>query len=324
MEGTSRTLPYTIRFVGLLGSHSLGINPKFMATAVALGRGFIPGYIATRRVYGPTYGVEHTVFSNYYKYFEINHAVEAFIVLPGGVDTMEDDAVRQNFMPSSQRKLFISSFSVDELLDKLEFAKAFPGPGNVTTNIMVFVDYEIGVGLMLKNGTAVTIRYIGTGRTVGPTAGSVVATVTGPPAGFSWFGWYPSTVGPVLRYREDGTPYRDRYCLVPGAGSVDLCVRQGLIPRLRVLHDGLFFLPNLRRRGMAAMEGQEVVVGADGVGGKGGVSRGGGGWRRSTDRRFWWGVGGDRELVEKVGVLHVASGKRAFLGALFSIFSGSL
>ncbi|VFQ84582.1 unnamed protein product [Cuscuta campestris] len=53
-------------------------------------RGFIPGYIATRRVYGPTYGVEHTVSSNYYKYFEMNHAVEAFILLPGGVDTMED------------------------------------------------------------------------------------------------------------------------------------------------------------------------------------------------------------------------------------------
>ncbi|VFQ92426.1 unnamed protein product [Cuscuta campestris] len=197
MEGTSRTLPYTIRFVGLLGSHSLGINPKFMTTAVDFGRelmrrkiklaygggsvglqgavastvftngglvrSFILGYIATRRVYGPTYGVEHTVSSNYYKYFEMNHAVEAFIVLPGGVDTMEglftliswaskglhnrpigllnidgylnnlikflDDTLRQNFMSLSQRKLFVSSFFVDELLDKLEFAKAFPGPG---------------------------------------------------------------------------------------------------------------------------------------------------------------------------------------------------
>ncbi|RAL47163.1 hypothetical protein DM860_016978 [Cuscuta australis] len=197
MEGTSQALSYTIRFVGLLGSHALGSNPRFMATAVDLGRelvrrrislaygggnvglqgavasivftngglvrGFIPRYIATRRVYGPTYGVEHTVSSNYYKYFEMNHAVEAFIILPGGVDTMEglftliswaseglhnrpigllnidgyfnnflkflDDAVRQNFMASSQRKLFISSFFVDELLDKLEFAKAFPGPG---------------------------------------------------------------------------------------------------------------------------------------------------------------------------------------------------
>ncbi|VFQ71063.1 unnamed protein product [Cuscuta campestris] len=163
MEGTSRTLPYTMRFVGLLGSHSLGINPEFLATAVGLGRellrqkiklaygggsvglqgavastvftngglvtGFIPGYIATQRVYGPTYGVEHTVSSNSYKYFEMNHVVEAFIVLPGGVDTMEDDAMRQNFMSLSQRKLFISSFFVDELLDKLEFAKAFPGPG---------------------------------------------------------------------------------------------------------------------------------------------------------------------------------------------------
>ncbi|RAL52368.1 hypothetical protein DM860_007225 [Cuscuta australis] len=185
IEGTSRTLPYTIRFVGLLGSHSLGKNPKFMATAIDLGRelirrrislaygggnvglqgtvaltvfnngglvrGFISGY------------TEHTVSSNYYKYFEMNHAVEAFIVLPRGVDTMEglftliswaseglhnrpigllnidgyfnnlikflDDAVRQNFMSLSQGKLFISSFFVGELLDKLEFAKAFPGPG---------------------------------------------------------------------------------------------------------------------------------------------------------------------------------------------------
>ncbi|RAL47154.1 hypothetical protein DM860_014048 [Cuscuta australis] len=97
-----------------------------------------------------------------YKYFEMNHAVEAFIILPGGVDTMEglftliswaseglhnrpigllnidgyfnnllkflDDAVRQNFMALNQMKLFISSFFVDELLDKLEFAKAVPGP----------------------------------------------------------------------------------------------------------------------------------------------------------------------------------------------------
>ncbi|VFQ66021.1 unnamed protein product [Cuscuta campestris] len=93
----------------------------------------------------------------------MNHIVEAFIVLPGGIDTIEglftliswaseglhsrpigllnidgyfnnlikflDDAVRQNFMALNQRKLFISSFFVDELLDKLEFAKAFPGPG---------------------------------------------------------------------------------------------------------------------------------------------------------------------------------------------------
>ncbi|RAL39165.1 hypothetical protein DM860_015701 [Cuscuta australis] len=159
MEGTSRTLPYTIRFVGLLGSHSLGINPKFMDTAVALGRELL------RRKIKLAYGggsvglqgaVASTVFTN-------GGLVRAFIVLPGGVDTMEglftliswaseglhnrrigllnidgyfnnllkflDDAVRQNFMASSQRKLFISSFSVDELLDKLEFAKAFPGPG---------------------------------------------------------------------------------------------------------------------------------------------------------------------------------------------------
>ncbi|RAL50384.1 hypothetical protein DM860_017665 [Cuscuta australis] len=114
------------------GGGNVGLQGAVASTVFTNGglvRGFIPGYIATRRVYGPTYGVEHTIYSNYYKYFEMNHAVEAFIVLPGGVDTMEDDAVRQNFMASSQRKLFISSFFVDELLDKLEFAKAFPGPG---------------------------------------------------------------------------------------------------------------------------------------------------------------------------------------------------
>ncbi|VFQ80986.1 unnamed protein product [Cuscuta campestris] len=148
------------------GGGSVGLQGAVASTVFTNGglvRGFIPGYIATRRVYGPTYGVEHKVSSNYYKYFEMNHAVEAFIFLRGGVDTMDglftliswaseglhnrpigllnidgyfnnllkflDDAVRQNFMASSQRKLFIHSFFVDELLDKLEFAKAFPGPG---------------------------------------------------------------------------------------------------------------------------------------------------------------------------------------------------
>ncbi|VFQ65634.1 unnamed protein product [Cuscuta campestris] len=148
------------------GGGNFGLQGAVASTVFTNGglvRGFIPGYIATRWVYGPTYGVEHTVSSNYYKYFEMNHSVEAFIVLPGGVDTMEglftliswaseglhnrpigflnidgyfnnlikflDDAVRQNFMSLSQRKLFISSFFVGELLDKLEFAKAFPGPG---------------------------------------------------------------------------------------------------------------------------------------------------------------------------------------------------
>ncbi|VFQ74943.1 unnamed protein product [Cuscuta campestris] len=197
-------------------SHSLGRNPKFMATAVDLGRelirrrislaygggnvglqgavasivftngglvrGFIPGYIATRRVYGPTYGVEHTVSCNYYKYFEMNHAVEAFIVLPGGVDTMEglfsliswaseglhnipiglmnidgnfnnlikflDDAVRQNFVYLSQRKLFISSFFVDELLEKLEFAKAFPGPGSFPSLFGMVLEVGLAKGLL--------------------------------------------------------------------------------------------------------------------------------------------------------------------------------
>ncbi|RAL41573.1 hypothetical protein DM860_013107 [Cuscuta australis] len=197
MEATSQSFPYTVKFIGLLGSHALGRNPKFMATTVDLGkelvrqkisltyggsniglqgvvastvytnggivRGFILGYIATQQVFGPTYGVEYTVSNNYYKYFEMNHVVDAFIIVPGGIDTMEglftliswaseglhskpigllnidgyfnnlikflDDAVRQNFMALSQRKLFISSFFLDELLDKLEFAKAFPGLG---------------------------------------------------------------------------------------------------------------------------------------------------------------------------------------------------
>ncbi|RAL45086.1 hypothetical protein DM860_015492 [Cuscuta australis] len=148
------------------GGGSVGLQGAVASTVFTNGgfiRGFIPGYIATRRVYGPTYGVEHTFSSNYYKYFEMNHVVEAFIVLPGGVNTMKglftliswaseglqnrligllnidgyfnnlikylDDEVRQNFMASSQRKLFISSFFMDELLDKLEFAKAFSGPG---------------------------------------------------------------------------------------------------------------------------------------------------------------------------------------------------
>ncbi|RAL42558.1 hypothetical protein DM860_011176 [Cuscuta australis] len=164
---SSTSLSLIRRIISLAyGGGNVGLQgavASIVFTNGGLVRGFIPGYIATRRVYGPTYGVEHTVSSNYYKYFEMNHDVEAFIVLPGGVDTMEglftliswaseglhnrpigilnidgyfnnllkflDDAVRQNFMAFSQRKLFISSFSVDELLDKLEFAKAFPGPG---------------------------------------------------------------------------------------------------------------------------------------------------------------------------------------------------
>ncbi|VFQ82718.1 unnamed protein product [Cuscuta campestris] len=116
-------------------------------------RGFIPGYLVTRQVYGPTYGVEYTVSSNYYKYFEMNHVVEAFIVLPRGVDTMKDDAVRQNFMASSQRKLFISSFFVDELLDKLEFAKAFLGPGASYDDFAYLGRIDIELHLMMNDYT---------------------------------------------------------------------------------------------------------------------------------------------------------------------------
>ncbi|VFQ92428.1 unnamed protein product [Cuscuta campestris] len=140
-----------------------GAVASTISTNGGIVRGFISWYIAARQVYGPTHGAEYTVSSNYYKYFEMNHVVEAFIILSGGIDTMEglltvilwasdglhnkpigvlkidgyfnnlikflDDAVRQNFMSLSQRKLFIFSFFVGELLDKLEFAKAFPGPG---------------------------------------------------------------------------------------------------------------------------------------------------------------------------------------------------
>ncbi|RAL52370.1 hypothetical protein DM860_007227 [Cuscuta australis] len=146
------------------GGGNVGLQGAVASTLYTNGgivRGFIPGYIATRQVYGPTYGAQYTVSSNYYMYFEMNHVVEAFIIFPGGIDTMEglftlisraseglhskpigllnidgyfnnlikflDDAVRQNFMASSQRKLFISSFFIDELLHKLAFAKAFLG-----------------------------------------------------------------------------------------------------------------------------------------------------------------------------------------------------
>ncbi|RAL48584.1 hypothetical protein DM860_000904 [Cuscuta australis] len=75
------------------GEASVGLQGAVGSTVFTNGglviRGFIPWYITTRRIYGPTYSVEHTVSSNYYKYFEMNHAVEAFIVLPRGVHTME-------------------------------------------------------------------------------------------------------------------------------------------------------------------------------------------------------------------------------------------
>ncbi|VFQ72028.1 unnamed protein product [Cuscuta campestris] len=142
------------------GGGNVGLQGAVASTVYTNGgivRGFIPGYIAARQVYEPTYGVEYTVSSNYYMYFEMNHVVEAFIILPRGIDTLEglftliswaseglhskpigllnidgyfnnlikflDDAVRQNFMASCQRKHFISSFFIDELLDKLAFAK---------------------------------------------------------------------------------------------------------------------------------------------------------------------------------------------------------
>ncbi|VFQ89819.1 unnamed protein product [Cuscuta campestris] len=74
------------------GGGNVGLQGAVASTVYTNGgivRGFIPGYIAARQVYGPTYGAEYTVSSNYYKHFEMNHVVEAFIVLPGGIDTME-------------------------------------------------------------------------------------------------------------------------------------------------------------------------------------------------------------------------------------------
>ncbi|VFQ94488.1 unnamed protein product [Cuscuta campestris] len=135
MEGTSRALSNTIRFVGLLGSHALGSNPRFMATAVDLGRELVRRKI--RLTYGGgNVGLQGAVASTVY-----NNGVRVRGFIPGPIGLLNidgyfnnlikflDDAVRQNFMASNQRKLFISSFFVDELLDKLEFAKAFPGPG---------------------------------------------------------------------------------------------------------------------------------------------------------------------------------------------------
>ncbi|VFQ90296.1 unnamed protein product [Cuscuta campestris] len=77
------------------GGGNVGLQGAVASTIYTNGgivRGFIPGYIAARQVYGPTYGAEYTVSSNYYKYFEMNHVVEAFIILPGGIDTMEDES----------------------------------------------------------------------------------------------------------------------------------------------------------------------------------------------------------------------------------------
>ncbi|RAL39055.1 hypothetical protein DM860_011541 [Cuscuta australis] len=111
------------------GGGNLGLQGAVASTVFTNGglvRGFIPGYIATRWVYGPTYGVEHTVSSNYYKYFEMNHAVESFIVLPGGVDTMEGLFTLISWASKGLHNRPIGLLNID---DKLEFAKAFPGPG---------------------------------------------------------------------------------------------------------------------------------------------------------------------------------------------------
>ncbi|RAL49192.1 hypothetical protein DM860_014410 [Cuscuta australis] len=104
MEGTSRALPYTIKSINLLGSHALGGNPIFM---------------------------EYIVSSTYCKYFEMNHVVEAFIVLPGGVDTIKDDAVRHELdcaqtpcpsmiIPTSESSKDVISLEVHALMEKAE------------------------------------------------------------------------------------------------------------------------------------------------------------------------------------------------------------
>ncbi|VFQ61951.1 unnamed protein product, partial [Cuscuta campestris] len=74
------------------GGGNVGLQGAVASTIYTNGgivRGFILGYIAARQVYGPTYGAEYTVSRSYYKHFEMNHVVNAFIVLPGGVDPME-------------------------------------------------------------------------------------------------------------------------------------------------------------------------------------------------------------------------------------------
>ncbi|VFQ96637.1 unnamed protein product [Cuscuta campestris] len=68
---------------------------------------------------------------------------------------------------------------------------------------------SLGAGaLALIGEEGMTMGTVGgdsNGQTVDPTAGSVVATVTGLPAGTSWFRRYPQFVGPAPRYHEDGT-----------------------------------------------------------------------------------------------------------------------
>ncbi|RAL47663.1 hypothetical protein DM860_017639 [Cuscuta australis] len=74
------------------GGGNVGLQGAVASTVCTNGgivRGFIPGYIVARKVYESTYGAKYTVSSNYYKYFKMNHVVEAFIIFPGGIDTME-------------------------------------------------------------------------------------------------------------------------------------------------------------------------------------------------------------------------------------------
>ncbi|RAL39837.1 hypothetical protein DM860_013038 [Cuscuta australis] len=120
----------------------------------------IPRLIA-RHLYGPTIGIERRVPDYNLGCYEMCHFVDAFVILPGGVETIEglfsiiswacdgihtkpigllnvkgyfygllnclNHCVSQNFLECVQRRLFISSLFDAELLDRLEFAIAFPG-----------------------------------------------------------------------------------------------------------------------------------------------------------------------------------------------------
>ncbi|VFQ76145.1 unnamed protein product [Cuscuta campestris] len=112
MEGTSRALSNTIRFVGLLCSHALGSNPRFMATTVDLGRELV------RRKIRLTYGGGNV---------GLQGAVASMVYNNGG--RVRGFIPRTSWPPTRGNFSFLLSFFVDELLDKLEFAKAFPGPG---------------------------------------------------------------------------------------------------------------------------------------------------------------------------------------------------
>lgn len=139
-EGGSRGLQAFVAASTLVGgSQVLGIIPKF---------------IAERNITGVTLGKEMRVESVHCKIGNMIIHADAFIVLPGGLETLEtlfsvtswasmnihqkpvgllnvngffdglmsfiDYAVEQKFMTPANRRLFSSALTVDQLLNKLE------------------------------------------------------------------------------------------------------------------------------------------------------------------------------------------------------------